>query len=160
MLHYRVGNLLNAPQKVIAHQVNCQGKMGSGVAKAIRDKYPKVYETYLNTCAYNLSNGNSPEHLGGEADFIKINDNREVVNLYGQINYGYNGKRYTNYALLALALDKMFFLLDEAGDREVAIPYKMGCDRGGANWTFVEELLNDYSEIFNVDVYIYSLEGY
>ena len=38
MLHYRVGNLLNAPQKVIAHQVNCQGKMGSGVAKAIRDK--------------------------------------------------------------------------------------------------------------------------
>ena len=54
----------------------------------------------------------------------------------------------------------MFFLLDEAGDREVAIPYKMDCDRDGANWTFVEELLNDYSEIFNVDVYIYSLEGY
>ena len=54
----------------------------------------------------------------------------------------------------------MFFLLSEAGDREVAIPYKMGCDHGGANWTFVEELLNDYSEIFNVDVYIYSLEGY
>lgn len=33
MLLYRIGNLLNAPQKVIAHQVNCQGKMGSGVAK-------------------------------------------------------------------------------------------------------------------------------
>ena len=28
MLLYRIGNLLNAPQKVIAHQVNCQGKMG------------------------------------------------------------------------------------------------------------------------------------
>ena len=79
MLHYRNGNLLNASQKVIAHQVNCQGKMGSGAAKAIRDKYPKVYETCLNTCAYNLSNGNSPEHLGGEIEFVKINDNREVV---------------------------------------------------------------------------------
>lgn len=31
MLLYRIGNLLNAPQKVIAHQVNCQGKMGGGV---------------------------------------------------------------------------------------------------------------------------------
>lgn len=156
MLHYKVGNLLNAPQKVIAHQVNCQGKMGSGVAKAIRDKYPKVYEDYLSTCTRNRH----PSMLGGEVDFVKIDDNREVVNLYGQINYGYDGKRYTSYALLALALDKMFFLLEEAGDREVAIPYKMGCDRGGANWEFVEELLNDYSELFNVDVYIYSLEGY
>ena len=63
----------------LLNEVNCQGKMGSGVAKAIRDKYPKVYETYLNTCAYNLSNGNSPEHLGGEIDFVKINDNKEVV---------------------------------------------------------------------------------
>ena len=71
MLHHRVGNLLDAPQKVIAHQVNCQGKMGSGVAKVIRDKYPKVYETYLNTCAYNLSKGNSPECLGGEVIIIQ-----------------------------------------------------------------------------------------
>ena len=160
MLHYKVGNLLDAPQKVIAHQVNCQGKMGSGVAKTIRDTYPKVYETYLNTYIYNSNEGKPPKCLGGEVEFVKINDNREVVNLYGQINYGYDGKRYTNYALLALALDKMFFLLNEAGDREVAIPYKMGCDRGGANWAFVEELLNDYSELFNVDVYIYSLEKY
>lgn len=160
MLHYKIGNLLDAPQKAIAHQVNCQGKMGSGVAKAIRDKYPKVYETYLSTCTHNLNRNHHPSMLGGEVDFVKIDDNREVVNLYSQINYGYDGKRYTNYALLALALDKMFFLLDEAGDGEVAIPYKMGCDRGGANWEFVEELLNDYSELFNVDVYIYSLEGY
>ena len=30
----------------ICHQVNCQGVMGSGVAKAIRDKWPQVYEEY------------------------------------------------------------------------------------------------------------------
>ena len=28
------GNLLNASEKIIAHQVNCQKKMNSGVAKA------------------------------------------------------------------------------------------------------------------------------
>lgn len=154
MLHYKVGNLLNAPQKVIAHQVNCQGKMGSGVAKAIRDKYPKVYKDYLTVCK-----SIPPKSLRGMAQII-VDSERIVVNLFGQEYYGYDGKRYTSYAYLTKALDRMFFLLDDAGDREVAIPYKMGCDRGGANWAFVEELLNDYSELYNIDVYIYSLEGY
>ena len=27
---------------VICHQVNCQGKMASGIAKQIRDTYPQV----------------------------------------------------------------------------------------------------------------------
>ena len=31
---------------VIARQVNCQGVMGSRVAKQIRDKYPEVYTQY------------------------------------------------------------------------------------------------------------------
>ena len=35
---------------VIAHQVNCQGVMGSGVAKQIRDRYPEVYTQYKAVC--------------------------------------------------------------------------------------------------------------
>ena len=41
------GNLLDSDATVICHQVNCQGKMNSGVAKAIRNKYPRVYEEYV-----------------------------------------------------------------------------------------------------------------
>lgn len=160
MLHYKVGNLLDAPQKVIAHQVNCQGKMGSGVAKAIRDKYPIVYEQYMSFYNWNLQKNMPPKMPGGQAAFIKVNDNREVVNLYGQVDYGYDGKRYTNYALLSLALNEMFYLLKENDDIEVAIPYNMGCDRGGADWHVVEALLEDFSNLYNIDVYIYSLEGY
>ena len=33
------GDLLNANTDFICHQVNCQGKMNSGVAKAIRNKW-------------------------------------------------------------------------------------------------------------------------
>ena len=40
------GNLLNASEKIIAHQVNCQKKMNSGVAKAIREKWSDVFEKY------------------------------------------------------------------------------------------------------------------
>ena len=47
---YKEGNLLDAQTDVIAHQVNCQGVMGSGVAKQIRDKWPRVYDSYVTYC--------------------------------------------------------------------------------------------------------------
>jgi hypothetical protein len=110
---------------------------------------------------YNLNIEKTPSKcLGGQAFFIKIDDNREVVNLYGQIGYGYDGKRYTNYVLLFLALNEMFYLLQEDQEVEVAIPYKMGCDRGGADWKIVEALLEDFSKLYGINVYIYSLNGY
>lgn len=41
-----------APQTRIAHQVNCRGKMGSGVALAIKQKYPEVYQKYSEACKF------------------------------------------------------------------------------------------------------------
>ena len=35
---YKTGNILDAQTDVIAHQVNCQGVMGAGLAKQIREK--------------------------------------------------------------------------------------------------------------------------
>ena len=43
---YKKGNLLDAQTDVIAHQVNCQGVMGSGVAKQIKEKWPDVFKQY------------------------------------------------------------------------------------------------------------------
>lgn len=40
------GDLFTTNAQIICHQVNCQGKMGSGVAKQVREKYPHVYEEY------------------------------------------------------------------------------------------------------------------
>ena len=51
MVHEIKGNLLDTNCQYICHQVNCQGKMNSGVAKAIRDKWPEVYIQYLKKYA-------------------------------------------------------------------------------------------------------------
>ena len=48
MVHYVNGNLLDSDCPVICHQVNCMGKMNSGIAKAIREKWSKVYYEYKN----------------------------------------------------------------------------------------------------------------
>ena len=41
------GDLFQTHAKYICHQVNCQARMGSGVAKQVRAKYPEVYNAWL-----------------------------------------------------------------------------------------------------------------
>lgn len=160
MLYYKVGNLLNTTQKVIAHQVNCQGKMSSGVAKAIANKYPEVYEEYWEYCK------NTKNCLGkAQGIYIpQINDkqsvDRVIYNLFGQKYYGYDGRKYTSYKALLSALNDMFFSLSYTPFNEAAIPYLMGCDRGGGDWNVVSSIIEELSNEYNIDVYIYSLNGY
>ena len=45
-VYFEIGNLLDAPVDYICHQVNCQGRMGSGIAKQIKKRWPRVYEVY------------------------------------------------------------------------------------------------------------------
>lgn len=45
------GDLFQTNAKYICHQVNCQARMGSGVAKQVRAKYPEVYNAYGETIA-------------------------------------------------------------------------------------------------------------
>jgi len=47
---FKNGNLLDAPELMKVHQVNCKGVMGGGIAKQIKERYPLVYKTYLNLC--------------------------------------------------------------------------------------------------------------
>jgi len=40
---YKIGDVLKAETKVIAHQVNCKGVMGAGLAKQVKSKFPIVF---------------------------------------------------------------------------------------------------------------------
>ena len=52
MIEYIKGNILNATEGIIVQQVNCMGVMGAGLAKQIRDKWPSVYNRYLDKVYY------------------------------------------------------------------------------------------------------------
>ena len=91
------GNLLDATEIVIAHQVNCQKKMNSGVAKAIREKYPIVFDIYQEI-----------KPMLGFTHFIDIPSNtgcKYVANMYAQDAYGYDGKQYTDYGAFKRCCD-------------------------------------------------------
>jgi O-acetyl-ADP-ribose deacetylase (regulator of RNase III) len=44
---YKTGDLFEAHEHFIIHSVNMRGKMGKGVAKIVRDRYPYAYDAYM-----------------------------------------------------------------------------------------------------------------
>ncbi len=165
MLNFRNGNLLDADVEYICHQVNCQGRMGSGIAKSIRERWPVVYTEYrakfdemeeklIEVCGSWESQVDISDVLLGDVQLVRVGDNKTVVNLFAQQYYGYDGKRYTSYDGFWTCLSKIRETIPVGAT--IGFPDHIGCGLGGANWevilTMIEEALNDY------DVYIYKLE--
>ena len=146
------GSLLDSDCNYICHQVNCQGAMNSGVAKAIRDKWPVVYNNYVDFVQREAATGLTSRLLGA-AQIVPINDNQSVVNLFGQKNYGYDGKRYTSYDAFYDALVQLRNKTPE--DSSYAFPYRIGSDRGGANWWVIRTMIEEV--FYGRKVYIYYL---
>jgi len=141
------GDLLQATEDIIGHQVNCRGVMGSGVALQIKNKFPEAYHQYQFLCH---SFSNRLEKLLGRCQIIKVGD-RYIANLYGQLDYGRN-KQQTELNMLTAALAK----LKEEAKREclsVALPYKIGSDRGGADWNEVYGIIDEVFSDYEVSLY-------
>lgn len=142
------GDLLDAFDRgdvnVIGHVVNCQGKMNSGIAKSIRERYPDVYNHYISSDIY----------LGKMA-IIELPPYNEqgkfVANLYAQQFYGYDGKRYLNYGAISHSLSRLRGVC--SSDDKIGFPYKMGCDRAGGDWSIVLEMIEFYFKDHEVKIY-------
>lgn len=144
-------DIFESGANIVCHQVNCQGVMGSGIAKQVKEKYPEVYEDYKTFCnAYkhnpSLILGSCLPHATREEYDTNFGG---IVNLFAQENFGYDGKCYTDYKALRQCLA---YVNEHAGwfdDKTVAIPYLMGCYRGGGDWNVVYEMIE---EVFDDDI--------
>lgn len=143
------GNLLDEETDCICHQVNCQGKMGSGVAKAIRESYPIVYDVYREYC----NKHTDTSKMLGTLQIVQISFGGKkptyCLNLYAQDRYGYDGNQYTSLEAFKTCLCKVN---KNFKGMTVAFPWMIGCVRGGADWNVVLpmilETLTDVKEIY------------
>jgi O-acetyl-ADP-ribose deacetylase (regulator of RNase III) len=138
MIIYEKGDLLKSDTNMIAHQVNCKGIMGSGVAKDIAMNFPGVYDQYKTLCKKK-----KPEKLLGTNLYV-FENNYCVCNMFSQDNYG-SGKDevYTDYTHFQSCIHNIYKEC-MAKNYSVAFPYKIGCIRGGGNWDIIEKILKDY----------------
>lgn len=144
------GDLIEAFDKgevnVIGHVVNCQGVMGSGIAKSLRDRYPEVYQCYVefsHEFPYK-------EDLLGCAEPVYFSSSRIVWNLFAQLRYG-SPTRDLNYGAIGNCLREM---VDELGvDSKIGFPFKIGCDRAKGDWEIVLEMIKFYFKDHDVKIY-------
>lgn len=145
MIKYIQGDVTDAPQQVIAHGVNCAGGFGTGVAGAIKQKFPAIRDAYLK---------HEPKVLG-TCQFIE-HDGRIWVNAFTQQNYGYDGKQYADLESVGRCLLEIADYMRDHKLQTIAMP-KIGCGRGGLKWEhvsmFMDAILDGY------EVYIYEMEG-
>jgi O-acetyl-ADP-ribose deacetylase (regulator of RNase III) len=161
-VYYINGDLLKSRHRYICHQVNCQGRMGSGIAKQIRERWPIVYEQYIaGFKAIEEESINWEDQLDvsevllGRLQQIKVNDTQTVINMFAQQYYGYDGKRYTSYDAFWACLGGIKDSVPKGS--KIGFPYRIGCGLGGANWQVIETMI--YAVLGNdFDVYIYILE--
>lgn len=159
MIQYKQGSILDSEEDYICHQVNCQGVMGSGLAKQIRDKWPFVYKHYRDAylerqekidelcgefgCQIDVS-----ETLLGHLQKVNINARQTVVNMFAQQYYGVGG-RYTSYDAFWTCLGG---IRDSAPKgSSIAFPVGIGCGLGGANWQVIKQMI---IEVLNDDYLI------
>lgn len=134
------GNMLEmAGQGYIIQGCNAQGVMGSGLAKAIRDKWPAVYTVYRDHYErYGLSLG--------EVIPVEVEPGLVVANFITQEFYGKDGKKYASYDAIEEGCKNLLFLLARKKcniPQKVHVPF-IGCGLGGAKWPVVEAIINTH----------------
>lgn len=145
MTTFKNGDLLNAREDIIAHQVNCYGLAG-GLAGDIFDKWPVAGEHYEELCRKYRG------ALLGQASLEGIGNGRYIANLFGQF---FPGADYR-----PTAIREAFRRLGEYARKHnlsVAIPYKISCGICGGDWNEVRQIIEETMD--GVHCVIYHRKG-
>lgn len=141
------GDILQATEDFIGHQVNCQGVMGAGLAKQIREKYSNVYKEYQLYCD---SFKQDRQQLLGQCLIVEADD-KYIANIFGQLGYG-RTEQQTDYVSLEIGLKKLKEIAYEH-NKSIALPYGIGCGLAGGSWSIVYELIQYVFEDYDVTLY-------
>ena len=130
--------------QIIIHGCNCFRSFGAGIAKSIKERYPKAYEADLNT-------GHGDKNKLGQYSYAKLSDDKTIINAYTQYAYGGN-KVNADYD----AIRKVFTLLEEKyrnSNMLIGIPM-IGAGLAGGDWETISNIINDVTPSLNIILYV------
>lgn len=126
---------------IIIHGVNCQKAMGSGVAKALYEKWISVRDGYMSL----------PKNAMklGSIQMIEVEPNIVVINCFTQHKFGTDGDKYANAESLRECLHKVASYAVDNGNIEIFSP-RIGCGLGGLDWeTEVLPVFQEIDELYH-----------
>ena len=97
MIKTVIGDILDATEDIICHQVNCRGVMGAGVAKTLCTRWPIIKKTYIRYCR-RFENQNE---LLGHVLSVEVEPNKTVLNILGSLIMAETSTASTRIMLLS-----------------------------------------------------------
>lgn len=137
----------------ILHGVNCQHKMASGIALEIRNRLPEAFMAYSEFCR---SHPIPINRLGRVA--TAQTESGVVFNVFTQLNYGREKKRFVNYEAIAQGLEEVAAQCKERGIKSIGVPFLFACGLGGGSWPIVEKFLEVSFDKSGAEVILFKLE--
>jgi O-acetyl-ADP-ribose deacetylase (regulator of RNase III) len=148
---HKTGDLFLSSAPALAHGVNTQGAMGSGVAVSFRERWPDMFEVYKELCA---SGDLEP---GGCFVYGPTSEGVTIFNVASQERaYLVPGEANAKLEWLAAGLETALAVCAHEGFDTLAMP-RIGAGLGGLDWESVEMLLNIMVPTGPVDVEVWTL---
>lgn len=149
MIQYRVGNLLDVTKGIIVHGCNRRGVMGSGVAKAVKAKYPGAFDQYVKDLEEWRNNGLPGM---GMISWYEVNDKLRIASGITQKIYGLSDTfRFVSYD----AIDDIFKCVGAIARRELVpihIPL-IGAGLGNGDWDVISAIIDSRTQGASVTVW-------
>jgi O-acetyl-ADP-ribose deacetylase (regulator of RNase III) len=159
----------------IAHSCNCQNVMGGGIAKQIKDRYPKAFEADAEFHNKEYNDGGGWKGAIGdyskaviETDWATWSHARTnlshatIYNLYTQSGFS-TKQREVNYeyfwrAMKAMQEDLLFNQHELNVRQVVGLPYGISCGLAGGNWKIIKAIIEDIFLDSMIECYIVKFE--
>lgn len=142
--------MFDGPELILVHGCNAQGVMGSGIAKQIRERYPKAYEEYRKFCLGVFGDVDDP--LGC---IVPVQTKgRVIINAVTQRYYGRERDIvYVSYD----AVDSCMKYIDKLYEGylepvPIGMP-KIGAGLGNGHWPVIAEIIEYRANNFKPIVY-------
>jgi len=148
-LGYKKSDLMNFSEDAFGHGCNCQKRMASGVAYAVRNTYFEMVEADTN-------DGRDPKGRLGQMIKVPLSNGKVGYNIYSQFMYG-RDTRKVDYDALEAGVTSVCEDLIKDGKTSLALP-KIGCGLAGGDWDIVGEILEKVSDKTGIEITIYEYE--
>jgi O-acetyl-ADP-ribose deacetylase (regulator of RNase III) len=125
---------------IIVHGCNAKGVMGSGVAKVVKDIFPKAYYDYIK----------EHEEVGlklGKVIFSNVGPGQMIANAITQQSCGKKPIQYVDYDAVRTCFNTIRDLVDFTAENsgiQMTVHYPMiGAGLGGGDWKIISAIIDE-----------------
>lgn len=147
MLEFVTGDFFDYKANIRVNTVNCVGVMGAGVALTFKNRYPQMFDDYVQACKKKEVAPGKP-HVWIESDLISTST---IINFPTKIHW----KNPSEYEYIEKGLIWLRDYLAEHEEATVTLP-ALGCGHGGLNWDIVKQMIIKYLGSLEAKIFVFN----